>query len=117
MHAKDLAIFDEMPVNFFIKDESGRYIWANKATYTMARCGSRDEMIGKTDLELIWGQAEGTKTFMKNDHDVLETGKPFKGEENTKLASGETLSVEVIKFVSDLDGKKCLVGIAITNGD
>ena len=113
MQIKDLAIFDQMPINFFIKDSEGKYLWVNEPTYKMAQLGSREEMIGKSDLDMIWAKADGTKLFMKNDQDVLETGKILKNEEHATLPSGKTIKAQACKFVGELEGQKCLVGFAI----
>ena len=111
MQTQDLAIFDQMPIHFFIKDEEGKYLWVNEVVYKMAQLSSREEMIGKTDNDMIWGG--DSDTLRKNDRQVLETGQTLKIQESVKLPSGETISAQACKFVGDLDGKKCLFGFAI----
>jgi len=111
MQIKDLAIFDQMPIHFFIKDEEGKYLWVNEKFYKMAQLGSREEIIGKTDMDLIW--AGDSDTIRKNDREVLKTGKTLKTQESVKTSSGETLTAQVCKFVGELDGEKCLVAFAI----
>ena len=113
MKIKDLAIFDQIPLNFFIKDEEGKYLWVNEAVCQLAQLGSREEIIGKTDLDLIW--ADSSDGLRQNDREVLETGKTFKGQESATLPSGEMVTALACKFVGELDGKKCLIGIAIMN--
>lgn len=71
-------ILDHIPAAIFLKDLSGRYLFAN------SRCQSvigreRSEVIGKTDEELLPPRI--AKAHLANDRQVLESGRSLEFEE------------------------------------
>lgn len=106
MQAKDLEIFNQMPFLFWVKDEEGRYIWGNRAIADLAG----QEVVGKTDAELPW--ADNAEALRADDKQVMETGMPIFAHENVDKSSRGTATLNVCKFVGELDGKKHAFGIS-----
>jgi PAS domain-containing protein len=106
MRIKDLEIFNEMPLFFWVKDEEGRYIWGNRAISQFAG----EEMVGKTDHELPWAdQADALRAL---DKQVLETGKARFLHEYVDESGHGKATLSVCKFVGELDGRKCAFGVS-----
>ena len=110
MQKKDLEIFNDMPFLFFVKDEEKRYVWVNKAVRKFAN----EDVVGKTDSELIW--AKNAKSFQSVDKEVLESGESQNLHEHVDLSGIGNTTLSVCKFVSELEGKKCLFGIGFFLG-
>ena len=106
MQIKDLEIFNQMPFSFWIKDETGKYVWCNRAVSQLAK----GEVIGKTDRELIW--ADNADEFQADDKQVFETGKPIYRHEHMDESSQGKVTHSVCKWLGELDGKKQCFGIA-----
>ena len=106
MQSKDLEIFNEMPFYFWVKDEKGRYLWANRALSQMAT----EDIIGKTDHELMW--TDNADTLLEVDKQVLDTGKTRFLHEYVEKSGRGKIALNVCKFVGDLEGKKCVFGIS-----
>jgi len=96
----------EMPFLFWVKDEEGRYLWGNRTISQLAK----ENVIGKTDSELMWGDnAEALRT---NDKNALETGKPVFTHEYVDKSGHGKATLNVCKFMGDLDRKKHVFGIS-----
>lgn len=106
MQVKDLEIFNEMPFLFWVKDEEGRYLWDNRAISQLAK----ENVVGKTDSELMW--ASDAEALRSNDKKVLETGKPVFTHEYVDRSGHGKATLNVCKFVGELDGKKHVFGIS-----
>src|SRR6266853_2042358 len=52
---KDLAwsIIDALPVEFYVKDEKSRFIYANQATAKALGVARPEELLGKSDREFL----------------------------------------------------------------
>jgi two-component system aerobic respiration control sensor histidine kinase ArcB len=106
MQSKDLEVFNSMPFYFWVNDEAGRYIWANRALNEMAK----QNIVGKTDRELGWAaDAEGLRA---DDQKVLETGKTLYIREDAHVPDRGKVILNVCKFVGELDGKKGVFGVS-----
>ena len=106
MNIKDLEVFNEMPFFFWVKDEQGKYLWANQALSQFAQ----EEVIGKTDYDLIW--AENADALRAVDQQVLETGKTRYLHEKVDKSGHGKATLNVCKFVGQLDGKKHVFDIS-----
>ncbi len=106
MNIKDLEVFNEMPFFFWVKDEQGKYLWANQALSQFAQ----EEVIGKTDYDLIW--AENGDALKAVDQQVLETGKTRYLHEKVDKSGHGKATLNVCKFVGQLDGKKRVFGVS-----
>ena len=69
----------------YMKDIEGRYLLINKR-YEDLFDVRNEEVQGKTDLELF--PKEIADNFIKNDRNVMDSGKPFEGEENAPHKDG-----------------------------
>lgn len=65
-------IIDQLPMNIFCRDTSGRYLFANKVFAREAGLQHPDEIIGKTDAEMPWGDV-----FREEDNRLLAEGRPL----------------------------------------
>lgn len=66
-------IIEHMPERIFWKDKNNRYIGANQKFLTDAGVNSVDDLIGKTDFDLIWTK-EQAKRYIEDDNQVMSTG-------------------------------------------
>jgi len=107
MKRSELEIFNQMPFLFWAKDEAGRYIWGNRTICEFAK----EDVAGKTDAELPWAaDAEGLR---EDDAEVWKTGKPIFRHEY--VDQGKT-TLSVCKFLGELDGEKCVMGVSFVIG-
>ena len=106
MEAKNLEMFNEMPFLFWVKDEHGKYLWGNRAISQLAG----KDIVGKTDRELPW--ADNADALQANDKQVFETGKPSYLHEYVDKSSRGKATLNVCKWLGELDGKKRCFGIS-----
>lgn len=84
-------IVDTVPVRIFWKDREGNYLGANKLFLQDAKLNSKDEIIGKNDFQMPWGQTEA-KTYRDGDLEVMNSDVPkINFEEIQTNDKGETL--------------------------
>lgn len=69
-------ILNHVPVRIFWKDRQGRYQGGNDLLLQDSGLSSVDELIGKTDFDLPWGDAEAKK-YREIDLAVMESGQPI----------------------------------------
>ena len=106
MQRSQLEIFNAMPFLFWAKDTDGRYIWGNRVINDFAK----QDVAGKTDDQLPW--ADNAEALRADDQEVLRTGEPvFRHEYVDKFEKGRA-TLSVCKFVGDLDGQKCVMGVS-----
>lgn len=67
-------ILDSIDIFVFAKDKAGRYIYCNENFASVSGCASKQELIGKTDYDLIW-QAQGD-FFRSGDLETIN-GNPL----------------------------------------
>ena len=106
MQSKDLEVFNGMPFYFWVKDEAGRYLWTNQALKEMAK----QDLIGKTDREVGW--AADAEALRADDQKVLETGQPLYLCENAEVPGRGQVTLNIRKFLGELDGKKSVFGVS-----
>lgn len=106
MQSKDLNVFNDMPFLFWVKDEEGRYLWANRALANMAQ----QAIIGKTDREMGW--TADAEALRADDKKVLETGKTLYVHEYAHVPGQGKVTLNVCKFVGEFEGKNCVFGIS-----
>lgn len=106
MQSSQLEVFNAMPFLFWAKDEDSRYIWGNRVINDFAK----QDVVGKTDAELPW--TDNAEELRADDREVLRTGKPiFRHEYVDQSEKGEA-TLSVCKFLGELDGTKCVMGIS-----
>ena len=109
--ARFRAFMDNTPALAFIKDENGRYLYANKA-WERRFHKTRDEWSDKTDEDLF--APDMAAKCRESDRRVWESGLPSEGVETVSDAQGnvETTWV-VVKFrIRNAAGQPCIGGIA-----
>ena len=114
-----LNILEQIDKNFlnsitdriFLKDNSGKYIFLNKAVSDFWNITS-DEAIGKTASEIFHKQT--AKTLSEGDQSVFKTGKPYREEKYVITNDGTEVPVSVTKNpLKDKNGKIIgLIGIS-----
>ncbi|NES94734.1 MAG: PAS domain S-box protein [Desertifilum sp. SIO1I2] len=93
----------------YIKDEQGRYVYVN-AIGTRLTGRSLEELIGKTDFELI--DAEYAQLFRDTDLEVLKTNQPVERLERFLHEDGEH-SWMALKFpFVDASGQRLIAGMS-----
>ncbi len=109
-------VIDINPNCIFVKDESGKYILANKAITDLYGVDV-DVMEGKTDYELTKigriGEEEALR-FMEEDKLVIENQTPkYIREETFNLPDGSVKWFQTVKIpIKYIDGRKCVLGVA-----
>ncbi|EHP28768.1 sensory box protein [Sulfurimonas gotlandica GD1] len=79
-----------MPVRIFWKDINGTYLGANKLFLEDAKLSSKDEIIGKNDFQMPWGETEA-KLYRADDLEVMNSDiSKINFEESQTNDKGET---------------------------
>lgn len=93
------------------KDANSVFLGCNRKLAEYAGVGHPSELVGKTDADCAWGDAElprsGAPWFQDHDRMVMETGEPLIGlREQVRIAGGRVIWVETNKVpLTDFDGK------------
>ena len=93
MQIKDLEIFQDVPFLCWVKDEEWRYLWGNRAICNLAG----ENVAGKKDSELVW--KVNAEALVKNDQDVLASGKPHYIHELVDHSEHGKATLSVCKWV------------------
>jgi PAS domain S-box-containing protein len=75
------AFMENTPGAAWIKDEFGRYIYANQTIETLFE-KPREDILSKTDVDLL--SSEAAREFQNEDQQVRSTGRPFRIEKHIK---------------------------------
>ncbi|WP_315788062.1 PAS domain S-box protein [Fischerella sp. JS2] len=98
------------PVAAFIKDESGRYVYAN-SWVEQVYGRSQSDLLGKTDFELL--PPAIAQQCSTNDLSVLTSGQPMQILENIQHQDGEHIYMSFKFPFRNAAGQKLLAGVAI----
>jgi PAS domain S-box-containing protein len=102
---------DNSPAVGFMKDEEGRFVYANQRFEGLFQ-RRLDEVLGKTDFEL-WPE-EVARRLRENDRHVFTTGQGVEVLETVPTPDGVERHWMVFKFpVRAESGRKILGGVAI----
>jgi PAS domain S-box-containing protein len=102
------AVLRYTPAIIYLKDRQGRFTLINRA-FEDAFEVSQDEILGKTDFDLM--PAEMAATFRRHDEQVMELGQPLQVEETAIQPDGEQHVALSNKFpMYDAEGELCGVG-------
>lgn len=83
------TIIGNIPQATFWKDKNGVILGCNQQFALDANCSSPEEIIGKTDFELLWDK-EKSNGFREIDRRVMETGMPcLNYAETVRFSGGE----------------------------
>lgn len=113
---KLVQIIDLVDASIYWKDTEGRYLGCNKYVLDMAGLESRDEIIGKTDFDLLW--KEDAEKLREIDKLVMTTAARYEGEELIAMANKQCEQSVVFTVKNRLlDDKDNIVGIVGTSLD
>ncbi|GAB6069926.1 hypothetical protein JCM30760_10230 [Thiomicrorhabdus hydrogeniphila] len=99
-------IVDTVPVRIFWKDVESRFLGANKLFLEDASLDSVEELIGKTDYDLMWSTNDA-EAYQKEDMAVVSSGQPLlKFEETQVRKNGEVVTLLTSKVpLEDANGE------------
>jgi len=98
-------IFDQMPMNVFVRDAEGRFRYVNHAYEIFHKVKNKD-IVGKTLIEVFPNKET---LFDEMDDKVIKEGKQISTEEIVDTEGG-TVTLSVFKFpISDLEGNRIAV--------
>jgi len=81
------ALIDNMPDKVYAKDTDSRFIICNNALVKRMGKSNQEEVLGKSDLELIPGDL--SKSYYENEQEIIRTGNPLIDyEESIGTATG-----------------------------
>lgn len=108
---EQLHVFADMPFLVFVKDKELKYVWGNKCFLDLLGFRSLDELVGRKDHDLIWSSY--ADTLNENDRLAMSSGKPVNLTESSNIPSMGIVGGRVCKFPAIVDGKRCLIGVAL----
>ena len=105
-------MLNAIPDFIFYKDIDSKYLGCNKAFAEKVIGLKEDEIIGKTDLDLVKNN-QMARFFSKKDKEMLEAGESIVYEALIKMDNDTTIEVEILKTpFYDENGKTAgLIGI------
>ncbi len=68
-------IIENMPGYIYWKNKESKYMGCNQNLATISGLKDRHEIVGKTDYDFGWGDKEKAEQFIKDDQEVMRTGK------------------------------------------
>ena len=105
------AFMNHSPAIAFVKDQAGRYLYAN-AAFERCLALDADAWFGRTDSEL-WA-AETAHRLHTVDREVLESGQPRQEVEALHLADGREAHWFSVTFpLTDASGRRLLAGTCV----
>ncbi len=106
-------IIDVVPHFIFAKDRDGRFIMANKAVAD-GSATTLENIIGKTHPELLGASPEQYEAYLKDDREVIDTGKlKFIPEEDYTYPDGHTVILETTKIPFTSAGIPAILGVSV----
>ena len=112
---EQLKMFNDMPFLVFVKGEDLKYVYGNKQFLDLVGYDSLDELVGKSDHEMIWSGY--VDTLNENDRIALNSDEPVNTDESSDIPGKGRVGARVCKFPATVDGKKCLMGVAIYDNE
>lgn len=88
------SLVQSLPQNIFRKDRDGRVIFGNER-YCASLNRTLPELLGRTDFDLF--PEETARKYVRDDHEVMRTGKALDTIEEHYLPDGKRLYVHVVK--------------------
>jgi two-component system cell cycle sensor histidine kinase/response regulator CckA len=110
-------VLDTVPLSVFWKSRDLRYLGCNRIHAAMMGLAESDEILGRTDLELLASGREQAEYSGASDREVLDTGLPrFAIEEQRTLSDGRVIRLETTKLpLRDANGH--VIGVIGTSQD
>ncbi|HBB33841.1 MAG TPA: hypothetical protein DDZ80_18100 [Cyanobacteria bacterium UBA8803] len=108
------SFMNHSPINAYIKDEAGRYIYVNRLVECLFNRPLAD-WVGKTDFELFsWPIAQ---QWHNNDLAVLKSGRTVESLETFPHTDGEHYYMAFKFPVQDASGRRLVAGVSIDISD
>jgi PAS domain S-box-containing protein len=113
-------MMDLVPHFIFVKDQKSRHLLVNRAC-AEANNKTPEQMVGLCDLELAPDHAQAAG-FMRDDQEVITSGRPKFTEEKLTDANGQTRILQTIKipfpssvisFPAARNGQPAILGVAV----
>jgi len=114
MTAKDLEIFNQMPITFYIRDKNSRFLWANNAMQDACD----QDLIGKNDEGMPWQLYR--EELVESDRAVFATGETYyRGDWVMEdVVNQETLRVSICKWLDEFEGEPAVFCLGfVTNSE
>ncbi|AFZ43901.1 multi-sensor hybrid histidine kinase [Halothece sp. PCC 7418] len=110
------SVLTVFPLYLFWKNTESVYLGCNENFAIAAGVSSPEEIIGKTDYDLPWTEAQ-TDAYLADDQEVIISGTPKLGYlETQRQANGQQIWVETSK-VPLYDGNGEIIGVLGTYQD
>lgn len=103
-------IINMAPAAIFWKDHNGRFLGCNQFFAEVANLNSPEDIIGKTDFDLPWGEKQA-KLYRQDDIDIMSTGKPKLNIEETILLANKRELYLLTNKTPLFDSNKNVMGI------
>jgi PAS domain S-box-containing protein len=110
------TVLDSFPMSVFWKDRNSIYLGCNRHFLQDANLNSVEEIVGKTDRDMPWGETEAD-LYRADDREVMENNRLKLGIIETQIqADGKQIWVETNKTpLHDLNGN--VIGVLGTYQD
>ncbi|MEM0914494.1 MAG: PAS domain-containing protein [Planctomycetota bacterium] len=106
MKFADLEVFSQMPFLFWVKDKDSRYVWGNAKINKEAK----QPVAGKLDADMWW--KDDAPMLIEHDKQVFATGEPIFLQEHVLKSDEGDLTLNVCKWLGELDGEPHCFGIS-----
>lgn len=103
-----------IPGSVYWKDKNGVYLGCNQFHATIAGLSCPEEVVGKTDYDLVW--KEIAPTLIKTDQEIMQSGIPKEIIEIPTLLNGKKISM-ITNKAPLFDDKGEIIGIIGTSID
>ena len=81
-----LALINNMPDRIYIKDTQSRFIVCNNALVKRMGRSSPEEIIGKTDFDLV--EPDLATQYFENEQEIIRSVKPMINKEESRIING-----------------------------
>lgn len=103
------SLIDNLPDRIYAKDASSRFIICNEALVKRMGRDSADEIIGKSDMELL--DSERAMIYLDDEQNIIKTGIPLVNKEETVLYKNGQLRYSLSTKIPLRNSRGEIVGI------
>ncbi len=93
------ALIDKLPDNLWVKDINSRFVIANQVTADRIGVASPQDLIGKTDLELL--PRHIAQKFYDDEQQIVRTGQPMADMEEIAWGIKQAISTTKVPLRND----------------
>ncbi|MEA3513705.1 MAG: ATP-binding protein [Campylobacterota bacterium] len=102
-------LLDIAPLRIFWKDKNGIYLGANKQFLLDAKLDTQDEILGKSDFDMVW--KDSANLYVEDDKDVMVNNKAKVRYEEEQISVDGRVSYLITSKVPILDSDNKVIGI------